>query len=107
TFPSSSTTYCFDMRKALPDGSARVTTWSLVPTAMFSIEGHTDSNGNDATNQKLSEDRAAAVKTYLVKNGIANSRLTSAGFGESKPIDSNKTKAGKANNRRVEVKLVK
>jgi outer membrane protein OmpA-like peptidoglycan-associated protein len=43
----------------------------------------------------------------LIENGIAASRLTSAGFGESKPIDTNKTKAGKANNRRVEVKLVK
>ncbi len=77
------------------------------PSANFSIEGHTDSDGKDATNQKLSEDRAAAVKNYLIENGIAASRLTSAGFGETKPIDTNKTKAGKANNRRVEVKLVK
>jgi outer membrane protein OmpA-like peptidoglycan-associated protein len=77
------------------------------PNSNFSIEGHTDSDGKDAANQKLSEDRAAAVKNYLIENGIAGSRLASAGFGESKPIDSNKTKAGKANNRRVEVKLVK
>lgn len=77
------------------------------PSSNFSIEGHTDSDGKDAANQKLSEDRAAAVKNYLIENGIAASRLTSAGFGETKPIDSNKTKAGKANNRRVEVKLVK
>jgi OOP family OmpA-OmpF porin len=77
------------------------------PSANFSIEGHTDSDGKDATNQKLSEDRAAAVKNYLIENGIATSRLTSVGYGETKPIDSNKTKAGKANNRRVEVKLVK
>ena len=77
------------------------------PNANFSIEGHTDSDGKDATNQTLSENRAAAVKNYLVENGIAASRLSSAGFGESKPIDTNKTKAGKANNRRVEVKLVK
>ncbi|WP_295333607.1 OmpA family protein [Flavobacterium sp.] len=77
------------------------------PTANFSIEGHTDSDGKDAANQTLSENRAAAVKNYLIENGIAASRLTSAGFGESKPIDTNKTKAGKANNRRVEVKLVK
>ncbi|MDI9255967.1 OmpA family protein [Flavobacterium sedimenticola] len=77
------------------------------PNSNFSIEGHTDSDGKDATNQKLSEDRAAAVKNFLIENGIASSRLTSAGFGESKPIDTNKTKAGKANNRRVEVKLVK
>jgi len=77
------------------------------PDAKFSIEGHTDTDGVDATNQKLSENRAASVKNYLVENGIAPSRLSSAGFGETKPIDSNKTKAGKANNRRVEVKLVK
>ncbi|WP_396195088.1 OmpA family protein [Flavobacterium sp.] len=77
------------------------------PNSNFSIEGHTDSDGKDDANQTLSENRAAAVKNYLVENGIAASRLTSAGFGESKPIDTNKTKAGKANNRRVEVKLVK
>ncbi|WNM19543.1 OmpA family protein [Flavobacterium capsici] len=77
------------------------------PNSKFSLEGHTDSDGKDAANQKLSEDRAAAVKNYLVENGIDSSRLSSVGFGESKPIDTNKTKAGKANNRRVEVKLVK
>lgn len=77
------------------------------PSANFAIEGHTDSDGKDAANQTLSENRAAAVKNYLIENGISTSRLTSAGFGETKPIDSNKTKAGKANNRRVEVKLVK
>jgi outer membrane protein OmpA-like peptidoglycan-associated protein len=77
------------------------------PSAKFSIEGHTDSDGKDAANQKLSEDRAAAVKNYLIESGIASSRLASVGFGEGSPIDTNKTKAGKANNRRVEVKLVK
>ncbi|WP_284651151.1 OmpA family protein [Flavobacterium terrisoli] len=77
------------------------------PNSNFSIEGHTDSDGKDAANQTLSENRAAAVKNYLIENGVASSRLSSAGFGESKPIDTNKTKAGKANNRRVEVKLVK
>lgn len=77
------------------------------PASKFSIEGHTDSDGSDAFNQKLSEDRAAAVKNYLIENGIASDRLSSAGFGESKPIDTNKTKKGKANNRRVEVKLIK
>jgi outer membrane protein OmpA-like peptidoglycan-associated protein len=77
------------------------------PSSKFSIEGHTDSDGKDAMNQKLSEDRAGAVKNYLIENGIASDRLTSSGFGESKPIDSNKTAKGKANNRRVEVLLVK
>ena len=73
------------------------------PTAKFSIEGHTDDSGSVAFNQTLSENRASAVKNYLVENGIEADRLTSAGYGKSRPID--KTKAGKANNRRVEVKL--
>src|SRR5690606_18843627 len=77
------------------------------PDSKFSIEGHTDSDGSDALNQKLSEDRAGAVKNYLIENGIDASRLSSSGYGESRPIDTNKTAAGKANNRRVEVKLVK
>jgi OmpA-OmpF porin, OOP family len=77
------------------------------PTSRFSIEGHTDSDGKDAMNQQLSEDRAAAVKNYLIENGIAAGRLSSAGFGEGSPIDTNKTAKGKANNRRVEVKLIK
>jgi outer membrane protein OmpA-like peptidoglycan-associated protein len=74
------------------------------PNSNFSLEGHTDSDGKEATNQILSEERAAAVKNYLVENGINASRLSSKGFGETMPIDTNKTKAGKANNRRVEVK---
>lgn len=77
------------------------------PNSNFSLEGHTDGDGSEAMNQKLSEERATAVKNYLVENGINASRLTSKGFGESMPVSTNKTKAGKANNRRVEVKLVK
>ena len=78
------------------------------PSAKFSVEGHTDSDGSDEFNQRLSDSRALAVKTYLVETGgIDQFRLSSIGYGESKPIDVNTTKAGKANNRRVEVKLVK
>ncbi len=77
------------------------------PTAKFAIEGHTDNAGKPAKNLKLSKDRAAAVKQYLIDNGIAADRLASEGFGQDKPISSNKTKQGKANNRRVEVKLLK
>lgn len=68
----------------------------------FSIEGHTDSDGDDSFNQKLSEERAASVKNVLVQSGIDASRLTTKGWGESKPVDSNSTPEGKANNRRVE-----
>lgn len=68
-----------------------------------SVEGHTDSRGSDAYNQKLSEKRAAAVMTYLVKHGISASRLTSKGFGESKPVAPNDTEEHRFKNRRVEL----
>ena len=77
------------------------------PNAKFNIEGHTDSVGSESSNQKLSQERASSVMTYLIENGVASSRLSHEGFGESKPIDTNKTKAGRANNRRVEINLVK
>ena len=73
--------------------------------ANFIIEGHTDSTGSDKINNKLSAARAAAVKDYLEKNGIDASRLQSKGFGSANPIDSNDTRAGRANNRRVEIKV--
>ncbi|RWW99632.1 OmpA family protein [Flavobacterium cerinum] len=77
------------------------------PNSKFILEGHTDSDGSNALNQTLSENRAAAVKTWLIEHGIASDRLRSVGFGETKPIASNKTAKGKAENRRVEVKLIK
>ena len=77
------------------------------PESNFTLEGHTDSDGSKASNQKLSERRANAVMDYLVSNGISANRLVAAGFGEEYPIDSNATRAGKKNNRRVEVKLRK
>ena len=73
--------------------------------ATFLIEGHTDSTGSVSLNDKLSAKRANAVKDYLVQNGIDASRLETKGSGESNPIDSNKTRAGRANNRRVEIKV--
>ena len=76
------------------------------PTAKFSIEGHTDSDGSDVLNQKLSEDRANAVKNFLIEKGISADNLSAVGFGESKPIATNKTAAGKALNRRTEVRHV-
>ncbi len=67
----------------------------------LSIEGHTDNVGADDYNQTLSENRAQSVKDYLVGKGVTESRLLSAGFGETTPIADNKTAAGKAKNRRV------
>jgi len=77
------------------------------PSSKFSIEGHTDSDGKDDFNQRLSDARANDVKKYLIEQGIDEFRLSAFGYGESRPIDVNTTNAGKANNRRVEVKLVK
>ena len=68
----------------------------------FSIEGHTDTDGAESDNLKLSEERAKAVKSALVVSGISADRLTSKGYGESNPLDNNSTPEGKANNRRVE-----
>ncbi|MBA6151820.1 OmpA family protein [Gelidibacter maritimus] len=75
------------------------------PEATFVLEGYTDSTGNKRSNQLLSERRANAVKDWLIANGINRDRLTSKGYGVENPIDTNKTAAGRANNRRVEVKL--
>jgi OOP family OmpA-OmpF porin len=76
------------------------------PGLRLEVGGHTDADGDAATNQKLSEARAEAVKKALADLGIDAGRLTVKGYGASKPIDSNATSEGKANNRRVEfVKL--
>ncbi|MFA5299831.1 MAG: OmpA family protein [Lutibacter sp.] len=75
------------------------------PEADFVIAGHTDSVGSDRSNQLLSERRAAAVRDYLIANGINADRFKSIGYGESKPIDTNKTPAGRQNNRRTEITL--
>ena len=77
------------------------------PNATFSVEGHTDSIGSVPANQKLSEERALSVKNFLVEKGIDSARLTAIGYGESKPIATNMYKAGRAENRRVEINLVK
>lgn len=72
------------------------------PDLKFSVEGHTDSDGDDALNQTLSEHRAKTVMDKLIEMGISADRLTSKGFGESIPVSDNSTAEGKANNRRVE-----
>lgn len=68
------------------------------------VEGHTDAKGSEEYNQKLSERRANSVKRFLVKNGISANRIKTQGFGELNPIADNETDAGRAENRRVEVK---
>jgi outer membrane protein OmpA-like peptidoglycan-associated protein len=66
------------------------------------IQGHTDSRGSNRYNQRLSQQRADSVRSWLIQAGIASDRLTAVGYGESLPIDSNRTKSGRAANRRVQ-----
>lgn len=73
------------------------------PNAKFSIEGHTDNVGNVKANQKLSEDRAKVVMDALIAKGVKPENLTYKGFGDTKPVASNKTAEGRAENRRTEV----
>ncbi len=75
------------------------------PGITLEITGHTDSLGPETMNLKLSEERAAAVRNYLIQMGIAAQRLTSLGYGESNPIKTNDTEAGRAANRRVEFRI--
>ncbi|MEP7142845.1 MAG: OmpA family protein [Ferruginibacter sp.] len=75
------------------------------PTYKVDIDGHTDITGTPEKNKVLSEARANSVKTYLVSKGIDESRLVATGYGIDKPIADNKTKAGRAKNRRVEMRL--
>lgn len=70
----------------------------------LTVEGHTDSDADDTYNLTLSQKRTESVKNYLISKGVSESRLTAIGYGETKPIASNKTAAGKAKNRRVELK---
>ena len=68
----------------------------------FSIEGHSDSQGDDNANMILSRQRSASVKESLIKFGIDGERLETKGFGETVPVDTNATPEGRAKNRRVE-----
>ena len=111
TLNSYARTILFDTGKSsfkdetMPVLAAMVAIFKEYPKADFTIGGHTDSVGSATSNQKLSERRANAVRDHLIANGISADRLTAVGYGEEFPIDSNKTRSGRANNRRVEVKL--
>ena len=72
------------------------------PTYLIEIQGHTDNVGKPASNLILSDKRAAAVRDYLIKKGVNDGRMTSHGYGDTKPVAANTTPAGKAKNRRVE-----
>ena len=77
------------------------------PTMKIEVSGHTDAMGKDSDNQKLSEDRARAVKEYAVTvGGVEPLRIMARGYGESRPVSSNDTDEGRAKNRRVEFTIL-
>jgi len=78
---------------------------SQYPNTLVRVEGHTDSTGTDAYNMDLSNRRAMAVKNLLVQRGIADSRIEAVGYGETLPVATNDTEAGRQRNRRVEIKI--
>ena len=100
----------FDKSVVKPEGKQKldglVANLKGVTLEVIIAVGHTDSVGSDAYNQKLSVRRAEAVKAYLVSKGIAANRIYTEGKGEKQPVASNKTAAGRAKNRRVEVEVV-
>lgn len=75
------------------------------PDSNITVSGHTDSTGNDAINNPLSVNRANSVANYLKQEGIASSRITAVGYGSKQPVASNSTSDGRAQNRRVEIKI--
>ena len=76
------------------------------PDTDVEIYGHTDSTGSDAINQPLSEQRALAVKNFLIAQGVSSSRMVTQGFGSSQPVADNSTAAGREQNRRVEIYIL-
>lgn len=102
----------FDVDQSALKSAARTNIESLAtslknnPQTNILIVGHTDATGTDAYNYRLSERRAASVKTYAVSQGISSSRLTTEGRGETESIADNTSDSGKAQNRRVEIVIV-
>lgn len=93
--------------ESAPELDRLVTTLNETPKMVIEVRGHTDNTGSDELNAKLSQDRADAVREYFISKGIEPDRVASKGFGESKPIATNDTDAGRQQNRRVEFVIVK
>jgi outer membrane protein OmpA-like peptidoglycan-associated protein len=101
-FQTASTTLGNNAYKSLDN---LTTILNKYPETNLEIAGHTDSRGTNEYNQTLSENRAEAVSTYLASKGIKRTRMTTKGYGETQPIATNDTEAGRSQNRRVEFQI--
>lgn len=103
TFDVDSSAVKPEFRNTLNDVAATLVQYE---STYIDVYGHTDSTGSDAYNQTLSERRAQSVSSYLSTRGVQSARLATRGFGESQPVASNTTEDGRAQNRRVEIRIV-
>ncbi|MBV1917392.1 MAG: OmpA family protein [Sphingomonadaceae bacterium] len=103
TFDVDSSALKPQFRSTLDQIAQSLTTY---PDSLIDVYGHTDSTGSEQYNQALSERRASTVANYLVMRGVSAARARSQGYGETMPVASNETDAGRALNRRVEIKIV-
>ena len=101
--------FAFNQATLTPEGQTKVrgvaATLNRYRDRGIEVGGYTDSSGDDARNQRLSERRAEAVKQILVQSGVSASRITTTGYGAANPVASNATAEGRAQNRRVEIVL--
>ena len=101
----------FEMNSAVIDASSNTLLNELInainqcPETKIEIGGHTDSHGDEEYNLQLSQERAIAVKNFLIKNGVSEERLSAVGYGETTPIADNKSEEEMAKNRRIEFKV--
>ncbi len=102
TFAVDSTTISPQMREVLGRVAESMIQY---PNSLIDVMGHTDSTGSDSYNLDLSRRRAEAVTNFLVSRGVARSRIESIGYGEQYPVADNTTEAGRAQNRRVEIRI--
>jgi outer membrane protein OmpA-like peptidoglycan-associated protein len=103
TFDVGSSTLKPSFRATLDEVAATMVDY---PNSLIDVYGHTDSTGSDSFNQALSERRARAVADYMIARGVDRRRIMTQGFGETQPIADNGTASGRAQNRRVEIKII-
>jgi len=103
TFATNSSTIRPQFRQALDEVASSIQQY---PNTVVRVEGHTDSTGSAAYNQQLSVNRAQSVVSYLAQHGVPYDRLKAVGYGMTRPITSNATAAGRAQNRRVEILII-